>query len=390
MCKAIIVCIICIFLLLPITSCSGASGNLLAPPVSERPYDSQQYGPTTCLGLWQVAIDAYSGNISVTDLRTGDLMLNVLGFLEPPPMKWLTIDPGTLIVDQAKGKVKVDVILKHPFKYSIFMGFDVRGVVFGPKVTNADGMTPAMAPEFFTDVPYGYKDGLWGTPDKDAHFKGSLWGYKYFCDGLGKNDDLATFFSNADNVAKRGVFANGSVNKRHYELDWTDSVFGFLIFNYAVYANYNRPTGEKPIDINDFDITTANSAEAFCCRVTETKNTLWWSGGVYDGELSLEAEIWDWQNDISDVTIESLEPGILDPTPFDSQVPGNTPYSRIVKFDNIDNFNLMSAGDLDLWITVTDQKTFGEAWFMGLLPESNSKYKENVYNCFIHRTESYP
>ena len=384
MCKAIIVCIICIFLL-PIASCSGASGDLLTPPVSERAENARQSGQTMCLGLWQVTIDAQSGDISVTDLRAGDFMLNVLGFLEPPASKWLRIDPGTLVIDQAKGKVKVDVILKHPFNQPAFMAFDVRGVVFGPRVANADGMTPAMAPEFFAGVPYGYKDGLWGTPDSKAHYKGDIWGYKYFCDGLGKDDDLATFFSNADNLAKRGVFANGAVNKRHYELDWTDSGYGFMIFNYAVYANYDYPSGTKPFDVSDFDITTANSAEAFCCSVTETHNTLWHSG-ISGGELSLEAEIWDWQHDVSDVTIESLEPGILEPTPYDSQVPGSTAYSQIVKFDKIDDFDFKDSGELTLLITVIDRKTFGEAWFNGLLPESNSKYSENVYNCFIYWT----
>ena len=362
--------------------CSGSGGeNPTAPTTGPR--DAAD-GGTACLGFWQVTIDKNAGTIEAADMRTSDLMLNVLGFVEPPALSGMTIDFATLDIEDPI--IEVDVILTHPIPDAVFTGFDVRGVVFGPKVTNCDGMTIVPGPEFFTGVPFGYQDGLLGAPNSVGHYTG-LAGYKYFCDGLGKDTDLVTFMSNPTNMAKRGMFSkNPQQNRRHYVLDWTGVTQGFFVFNYAIYANYNWPTGTEPIDVNDFEITTSNSQEAFAIKVTETANSLWASGGVGGGSISMDVEIWDWQGNITEVAVESDIPDIIPESFFDVFVGiGSTAHSYVYQFTDVPG-SPTEPGDLDLLFTVTDPMTFGGSWFMTLLPTSNSKYDDLVYSVFPYTT----
>jgi len=374
-----------------ILGCSG-SGTPLVPP-SNTPNDlkTAEGGQTLCLGLWQVTVDLKSATIDAVPIRQGDFILNVLGFMEPPPLVNLNIDWTSLHIGDgvADKTITVDVIFTHPIAGDpVFTGFDVRGVVFGPNLANADGLTIIPSPELFSDVPFGYQNGLLGTPEETAHYKG-LAGYKYFCDDLGKDDDLVTFFSNPANLANRGKYSSGAVHTRHYALDWDGASQAFFIFNYAVYANYNWPSGEAPIDLEDFDITTANSSEAFCAKVTETANTLYYATGGGGGALSLEVTVWDWQNNVSKVSLESLEAGVIDPVDAGFFGPGSDPFEGVWVFDNIPGHPTV-AGDLDLLLTVTDPMTFGGAWFMGLLPTGNSMYGKNVYNCWKYTTTVIP
>jgi len=347
-------------------------------------------GTTSLISLWQVTVNKEAGMIEAVDMRSSNLITNVLGFLEPPALSGMSIDFGTLHIDGVNNIVNVDVILKHPINNPVFMGFDVRGVVFGPDVTNADGYTVIPSPEFFKDVPFGYQDGLLGVPDSVANYEG-LAGYKYFCSGLGNDDDLVTFMSVPGNLVNRGVFPNGATLRRHYDLSWaeTSPPITLLVFNYAIYANYNWPTGDPPIDINDFDIVTANSAEAFCIKVEETANSLWYSNGSGGGTLNLQVEVWDWQGDVNAVSAKSVDPGALPVANGTYAGPGSTAKSGY--WDIVwTTSNPTTTGDLDILITVTDSKSFGQAWFGDLLPTTNSMYTEPVYNCWTYAAKVIP
>ena len=382
--------ILAALLLLAFTmGCSGARNmqGLVGPVDDNRTPVTAKSGPTVCLGLWEVTVTEETGTIEAVEMRSSDLIINVLGFLEPPPLSGMQIDFSTLDIDSVNKAVHVDVILKHPIDNPVFTGFDVRGVVFGPEVTNADGLTVIPSPEFFKDVPFGYQDGLLGTSDSLADYSG-LAGYKYFCNGLGQDDDLTAFMSSPANLANRGMFANGATLRRHYDLSWADTTppITLLIFNYAIYANYNWPMGEPPITIDDFEMTTTNSAEAFCSKVTETHNSLWYAGGSGGGSIGLDVEVWDWQGNINDVTIESIPSGVIVETSYDSTSAGSTSRSYMYHFDDVPG-SPTSDGDLRLLITATDSITFGGAWFMGLLPTSNSLYGEKVYNCWTYTAQ---
>jgi len=130
-------CLLCILILA--IGCKGGSPNPLIPDegISEQTIKA---GGTSLWGFWSVEIEKSTREVKAIPIRNTDLALNVLGFLEPPSLKNLTIDFGTLVINTGQGTVQVDVTLKHPFQTAekIFNGFDVRGIVFGAMVTNAD------------------------------------------------------------------------------------------------------------------------------------------------------------------------------------------------------------------------------------------------------------
>jgi hypothetical protein len=382
-----VISLLLVFALAFIVSCSGGKGGVVTPPIGDEPVVAGSTGGV-CLGFWQVVINE-NGNVELTDLRSAELVVNVLCFLEPPPMKNLKVKLGTLIIDPVHQRMEVDVVLTHPLPIPRYRGFDVRGVVFGPRVANADGLTVIPSPEFFTGVPFGYQDGLLGTPDSVANYEG-LAGYKYFCDGIGENDILSDFMSVPANVANRGVFSHGGTKiTRHYTLEWAKVPQDFLVFNYGIYANYDNPMPPPPITLDSFPITTANSQEAFCFSATESDNTLYFntSTGLGGGNIDLQIEVWDWQDNIQDVTVESLDPGVMPQTSYTSFLgDGGTDYSYIYGFDGV-TASPVTAGELDLLVTVTDEKTFGESWYGGLLSSGNPLYGEYIYNCFIYTTQ---
>ncbi len=379
MTRSIILSLVLTLFLLFAISCSGNGGNVITPaPAHETLVNST--GGTVCQGLWQFTVSK-DGSVDITQLRNADKIINVIGFMEPPALSLMNLDWDALDIDFDNGTIDVGVILTHPIPGDdVFTGFDVRGVCFGPRVSNADGLTIVPSPEFFSGVPFGYQDGLLGAPDSYANYEG-LAGYKYYCDGLGPDDDMAEFFIDTDNLANRGSYGAGATNQRNYHLEWNSVDLDFLVFNYAIYANYNWPVGDAPIDLEDFDITTANSAEAFCASFTVLDGGFYYADGSGGGEISLQVEIWDWQGDITDVTLESPALGITE-TAYSSYVgAGGTAYSNIWEFDNIAGYPT-SNGEVDLIVRAYDVTTFGAAWFLDLLPTDNVMYDEQLFNAF--------
>ncbi len=382
--RATFTSILVVLLIAFATGCSGNGNGGAVLPDTASPDTAQSMTGAGLWGSWQVAIDPYTQGVEITQLRQCDYILNVLGFLEPPALTGMTINFDTLAIDFDNQLISVDVVLTHPLvsPEGVFQGFDVRGIVFGPAVTNADGLTVVMNPEDFTSVPFGYQDGLLGAPDSYANYDG-LWGYRYFADNLDMDDDLATFFSVQENLDARGIFSEGTQNVRHYELAWGGSGYDMLIFNYAVYANYNWPVGDPPYELEDFLITTANCQEAFCASITETYNTLNYYEGAGTGMISLDVEVWDWQGQGStDVTIESPAGGLA-AAAYTSTDAGTTDFSVIYHFVDLAPVPPID-GTLGFMIKVTDPMTFGASWFLELLPESNAMYNEQVYNCFAY------
>lgn len=372
------------FIYIAISCSSGESDLITSPPDSHTPAVSEFSGTTACFGLWQVTADKAAGTIEAIPLRGADYMLNVLSFMEPPALSSMDLDWENLKFGE--GTVDVGVILKHPIPDAVFTGFDVRGVCFGPEVANADGLTVAMSPEFFSGVLFGYQDGLLGAPDSYGEYSG-LAGYKYYCTEIDEDDELPDFFSNPANLDNRGSFPAGGIIQRNYQLDWNNVDLNFLTFNYAIYANYDWPVADPPIEVDDFSIATANGTEAFCISVTETANDLWYYDSDGGGEISLQLEVWDWQGDITTVTMEFLSeigntPGVLNFTPSGA---GATEHSYLYDISDV-AVTPLATTDIDILITTVDAKTYGEAWFQGLLPASHEMYDENVYNCWIYTT----
>jgi len=363
-----------------IAGCSAGDGPALPglgnPALTDIKENDR--GGTMCLGLWQVVIDKADRSIDAVKLREPEGALNVLGFMEPPALETLKIDFGTLIIDSLEKKVRVDVILQHPLNTGkgVFNGFDVRGIVFGPDVLNADGFTRWFNPSEFDGLPFGYADGLLGAPDSYANYPGLFNGFKYFASGLGFKDKVSDFLSVTQNIANRGAFLEGDTVARRYELSWakTSPPVNFLVFNYAVYANYEFPEGSPPHGLDDFS-KSANSVEAVFTRVTEMDNNLFYNpgAGYGGGEIALEIEVFDWQGveDSYIVSIKSAKPDLIEETSAVFEYTTG-PYSAV--------FTVYAAGhpdsldDIELQITCTDGETYGAHYFLGQMDNTHLLY----------------
>ena len=303
-----------------VVSCSGASDIGVVPANENDASGMDVDGTGACLGLWQVAIDADSEQVDIVDLRTSNQVINVLCFLEPPALTNLNIDFDTLQIKPAQKYIGVDVILRNPLTSTTFKGFDVRGVVFGPEVSNADGLTVVLSPEFFTGVPFGYIDGLLGAPDSYAHYNSTLNGYKYYCDDLEVNDDISVV-----DPIRRGMFTPGQKNVRRFHIDLGDEG---LIFNYAIDACWEFPQGDFPWVAPDDFSPNANRPEPYRLSISEIDKTLFYDPELQmaEGEVTLLIDVYDWFDaDLNTIKVECGD--IFTPLIADTPVGGGVGYS---------------------------------------------------------------
>jgi hypothetical protein len=282
----------------------GAS--LTTPPESDTQFAaSSQPANHELLGLYTFICDPAAGSIDAIPLRQTQLHLNALRLLEPPPLVKLTIEG----YPKFNGNIlDVNIGLRNPYPaMNQYTGFDVCGIIFthgsmsgfndpdivmagegDTRLLNADGYTRWWNPSEFPhgDTIFNYTNGLLGTPAENADFNCTINGYKYFADGLGKDDPLSML-----DAAKRGLFSPGKKNIRHYKMDLS----GGLQFNYAVDACWAKPQGKPPYAVPDDFPPAANRPEAYRVEVTELENSLYFVEGTYliGGNLRLSINVWD-------------------------------------------------------------------------------------------------
>ncbi len=329
-----------------LSACSqgdGVSGVLTSPDeVSARPGTSS--GGHFPLAYYDVSIDLINETLDAVPLRSTEFHLNVLPFMEPPPLVNLGLDWNSLQINPAANTVDVDIIFKHPFPNSNeFMGFDVKGIVITdgslggftdtgvvipradePRLVNADGYSRWWNPREFTmGGLFGYNNGLLGAPDSYMHYGSTVNGYKYFSDGLYKNSSIASL-----NVLLRGRFSAGAKNTRHYQLSFGANHSDFLKFNYAVDASWAAPMQTPPTGMEDFP-PEANQSEPFMVVITQEENTVYYSPGLGAGGgfADLRIDVKDWQtiNSIASVRVEAPElfEGFVTADPDPSNDPAN-------------------------------------------------------------------
>ncbi|MFH1677054.1 MAG: hypothetical protein ABIC40_08510, partial [bacterium] len=264
----------------------------------------------TLLGTWQFFIDSDKKDISVAPLRTAMLHMNGVKFMEPPANVNLKIDK---IVKFLPGDVTVDIAIKHPYATAKHAAaFDVCGIVIGHgsllfpltddlyfadenqvHLANPDGFTrwwnPVEFPYNAAQPQFGYKDGLLGKPNSTENFTARLNGYKYFATGLAADAPLSEI-----DTAMRGAFVPGTTCIRRYELIFPA---GNLVFNYAVDANWAKPSviGPNTQIPGDFP-PEANRDEPYRIEITDLNNTLTYnsSTGVASGSCTFTAYEYDW------------------------------------------------------------------------------------------------
>ena len=308
-------------LLIALLFAFGCSGNA-APPAPDVPSAPQRVPEIqrhhVLYGMWQGIIDPDAGTIEFAPLRAVEFHLNALPFLEPPALVFLTLETLHFNGDI----IDADIGLRHPFLgLNQFTGFDVCGIFIGngsasgftdggiaiagetnTRLLNPDGHSRWWNPSEFpvnTGTIFGYNDGLLGAPDDIGNFSATLNGYKYFCDDLDDPDDPMSDVT----LENRGLFSAGQKNVRHYTIFMGDDG---LVFNYAVDASWQFPSGDPPYVVPDDFAIEANRAEAWRIDVDEVANSLYNTGTESGGGLSLAINVYDWQDaTLNSVRVES-------------------------------------------------------------------------------------
>lgn len=257
---------IAVILLLTVVICIACSGqdglsNIPTPSLTST-RDTALADAHQLWGYFQFTIDPTAESVDITPLRMAVMHVNVLPFLEPPPLTYLTLE--SLEFDGSI--IEADIGLRHPFLgLHEFTGFDVSGIVIsngsyagfedssirtaGPDdlyLVNADGHSRWWNPAEFPvndGTIFAYNDGLLGAPDSFANYNSTLNGYKYFADGLDPDDPVS-----AIDTSDRGLFSAGQKNIRHYTIDMGQAG---LVFNYAIDACWQFPGGTSPWEIPD-------------------------------------------------------------------------------------------------------------------------------------------
>ncbi len=345
---------------------------------------AQSLSGTQVTGIYQITLDPLTETAEIIPMRTAEVEVNVLKFLEPPG------SPANIVMKDlafAPPLVEGTVAIQHPFAgYPEYMGFCVRGIVLtngsmatfentslkvsSPdqvRLTNADGLTRWMNPqEFpFDGTIFNYHPGLKGDPAGNL-YDCTLNPYKFFADGLTAANESMDL-----DESLGAVFSPGALNERRYKLDFGSQAY--LVFQYAVVASTEIPLTSPPQDITDFPVGTLPS-EPWRVDVTELTNTLWYDGGQDGGDLSLRVVLYDFENIDQDIVYVEAPEGFpkQEMTLVDSQ-PNALTYES-----DIPSINLDTANPLDILVSAIAQDAPG--WDGRLPGEELGTYVLHVAN----------
>jgi hypothetical protein len=250
------------------------------------------------LGYWMISVDADKLTYTISPVRSANMHLNVLNWIETKPCSnCLTI--SNIQIDVYKN-LTLDVTLKHPFTVAKFSGFDVRGIAMfdanlnlpglglttsalysgDATLENADGYTTLYNPGTVGNGTQGYIQGK--KAPKNPVPNSILNGYK-------------TYFSNEN----RRYFNAGDTLLATYHIVKPASM-NLFAFGYAVDASWAKPT--EPVTVPTSFPDTANSLEAYKIA-TEMSGPLSAEAGA---TATLTIDVYDWQGaaTIGEVSVE--------------------------------------------------------------------------------------
>jgi len=303
--------VLTIALITILSACALTNADSVNPDLDIVQNPVKSMANTLVWGIWNIS-GTDSGIFDITPVRHADLTLNAVGWLNSDPA---SISINMINVDYGPGYVDVtlDVSISHPFAGAPkFTGFDVMGVLMGSgslphpfdstliyagdtnqRLLNPDGYTRWMNySEFSGTSPkaFGYQDGALGTPSLNP--SATLNPYKYFCDGLGAEDDLCQYLST--HSADRGMFTSGSTNTRRYEIRFPSAIG--IKFQYAVVASWvaNVNSPDPPVDIPGDFPPEANMLESPAANISCSASDMWWDGSEGGGNFRAEISILNW------------------------------------------------------------------------------------------------
>ena len=355
-----ILCMIFALLMMTGFGCSGGGDMSPLNPEPATMGTSQSLMVHNTWGMWQFVADPDAETLDVIQLRAGNMHLNALPFLEPPPLLNLSLESLEFNGDE----LYAGIGLRHPFLgLTEFTGFDVSGILISngsitgfddadivmagegdTYLLNPDGYSRWWNPSEFpvnTGTIFSYNDGLLGVPDSLADFTSTINGYKFFCDDIDNPDDELSLLD----PTNRCVFSAGQKNTRMFRIKLGT---GGLVFNYAVDACWQFPQGDPPWSAPEDFGPEANRCEAWNIDIDITGNTLWNDGTDSGGGATLLIDVWD-HYDVELNTVKVESPGNFDPVSSATAIDGGDGYSTYqIEITNA----TPDAESIDLLITV--------------------------------------
>ncbi len=328
--------------------CSGSANNDAGNPMSPDNWPGDltanrevttSAGSHVLWGTWEIHIESTTLEVDIIPLRGASFNANITQFMQPPaaPINLIGVYIDSGASNISNGLFAVDISLSHPFPgMGQFSGFDVRGVFIADgsvsslhyggltyadedegRLLNADGWTRWWNPSEFTSYGtiFGYTPGSFSTPG----FQGtaSLNGYKYYCDGLGAEDELVI------DPDTRGFFSTvPGVNTRRFLIQFpSDGITPEVKFNYAVDASWDPPDPDSIPNCTPDDYSlSANCQEAYQISVADAGSTAWFVDSANNGgDLLFDITVYDWQSvenpdgvpgEVAAISIES--PDLMD------------------------------------------------------------------------------
>ncbi len=314
---------VCVFVFLGVYLACSSTPDIITSSYEE---DSAQVtsqreaqgGKERLWGFYNVALYPAENRLEIIPNRTAWLTLNVSPFLHGPDGEMIHIDIEILDYEDLgyTGDCKIGVTLSHPFQeLSEFCGFDVMGLFMtdgsgvgvenpnlrfpvpgvDPVLLNSDGYTRWMNPTEFTGkAPFGFFDPL---SDENSGFiaNSTLNAYKYFADGIGPEETVKEFYTDAGNCAQRGLFSYGGQSTRNYDLRFP--IAGGepqILFNYAIIASWNEPVPSPPIHIPDDYPMNANASFPFHAVISDYSTLYYLDESSHGGDVIFDIEIFDW------------------------------------------------------------------------------------------------
>jgi hypothetical protein len=371
----IIICVACSVMLL--LSCSSDSVAPNRMDSVKGLTGASTLAPDSNVALWgyyEISLDTNTWQAEVKPLRGTEYTVDAVSFMQPPSGSSANLK--ITVTDASKwfteGLITVDVTLRHPFPgLDQYTGHDVKGVLVSPgslqglndttvrfsngiddcKLLNADGYTRWMNPSEF--VPNGtilsFVPGKLGNAQL-GQFTATINGYKYFADGIVKDQSVEEYFLDPSRVHERGQFRAGETNTREFQLKFPFNSGPVLTFQYAVVAHWVEPVNLNPNDIPGSFPISANASEAIYMSCVKDESTLWYTSGFGGGgDIILQLEVFDQggsmnplgvPGEIGNVIVESpdgLIPGVF--ATFSGSalsataLPGNTGNSSIVTIE---------------------------------------------------------
>ena len=297
--------------------CSGGkspvSPQSTDAPVTSREQSRTEQSRTGLLGYFDIYFDFDRLTFEAVPNRNAAYTLNIVPFLNlmGDPLFGITFGDVVLHEDDPDFLgADVEFRIHHPFpglqQYNAYdlmgvlicdssMSLAYNGLAYPVKgqntfMKNPDGYTRWFNPtEFTSGLIFGYEPGGFQTCAGNS----VLNPYKYYCQGLGKDENAFDHLISPENYD--GFFTSGL--GRTMELEFPMSDGHGILFGYAVMVAWEDLGPDGPFH-------PYHHPEALACRA-DVAPVLYWDGNKSGGKLVADIDLFSWISQPSNIIIES-------------------------------------------------------------------------------------